>query len=174
MTDNALLLHELRHATIHPEQHDQGTWAKYLGDRPSACGTVGCLAGNTVIHQGRELAWEVSHVVFRDTGREYLETEYGYQVHAGNVDDLSRVTKVWTADEVLPEDPGYPREQIEDVAAELLGLDSFQAGQMFNGSNTIEDLWTYAIVFSGGYISIQDYKAAQIDAAFERASLVAG
>lgn len=174
MVNNELLLQELRHATIHPEQHDQSTWAKYQGDRPSACGSVGCLAGNTVINEGLVLAWELSHVVYRATGREYRRDSRGWTRAAEDEKDENLVTKVWIADEVLPEKTGDLRRPIEVVAAELLGLREGEADKMFEGDNSIKDLWTYAIVFTDGAISIQDYLDAVHDAATVRAKLVAG
>lgn len=50
MVNVPLLRKELEHITAHPEDWDQGNWL--IGRRRASCGTAGCLAGNTVLHDG--------------------------------------------------------------------------------------------------------------------------
>jgi hypothetical protein len=50
MIDVPLLRKELQHITDHPEEWDQDIWIGRAPER--SCGTVGCLAGNTVLHSG--------------------------------------------------------------------------------------------------------------------------
>lgn len=43
---------ELEFITAHPKQ-----WNQLIYVERTACGTVGCLAGNTVLHEGLQLRW---------------------------------------------------------------------------------------------------------------------
>lgn len=53
---NALLLRkELEYVTVHRDEWQQGTWLRRSD--VTACGTVGCLAGNTVLHHGWTPNW---------------------------------------------------------------------------------------------------------------------
>lgn len=72
------LLAELQFVTEHPEQHRQAYWML----RPTnACGTAGCIAGWTVLHEGIALAFvdmpwadeDVSSATGTEDGRAILD-----------------------------------------------------------------------------------------------------
>jgi len=68
---------ELMFIANNPEKWRQGVWvADVEADNvPSACGTYGCFAGNTVVHSGEKLDWE------RSGGTWYTEkTESGEHI----------------------------------------------------------------------------------------------
>jgi hypothetical protein len=136
---------QLRNLTIHPEKHDQGTWAKVIVDenqidvkpRPSACGSFGCLAGNTVLAEGHGLYWEGSFLTDQD----------------------GTSKAVWSADYI--DEDGERGAYIATAAREILGLDYEQASALFSGANSQADLWNLAIVFTEGDISLYDYLDAR-------------
>lgn len=146
-----LLLQELRRLTITPEKWNQGMWAlsdvKPNGEKPKrggACGSFGCLAGNTVINQGYELDW------FED------------ELYSG---DHEEYRAVWIANDVImnPDSPAledFRTEPINRVAQEELGLNGQQAAALFNGDNDLEMMWGYAYTVSGGVITEDDYAKA--------------
>jgi len=152
----ALLLEELRFLTINPEQHEQGLWAEARTEvplspedspyeveapRPSACGSFGCLAGNTLIHKDVELDWYEA-TYFRENGKKI---------------------QVWQADNVLNETvtvkddwDGTEYEEpkpISTKARELLDLTEQQADRLFDGDNTQERLWELAEQITAGEIT---------------------
>jgi len=157
MLNVSRLLEELRFVTIHPDKHNQELWAKAVteaqipeGDawyeitppRPSACGSFGCLAGNTAVHEpGVELDWYEAETYRSDGGRSIF---------------------VWQADYILNECVTVPDwdgngkhkepKSISEKARELLGLTPFQAHRLFDGDNTLDRLWELAEQFSGGEI----------------------
>jgi hypothetical protein len=139
------LLTQLRHLTIHPEKHDQSQWAKLVvenGDTtvkplPSACGSFGCLAGNTVLADGHELYWESAFI--GDEGK-----------------------AIWSAD-YLNED-GERGRFIMSAAKDILGLTEDQAEALFSSGNSRDDLWAYAIEFTEGEIGLGSYLTALRDA----------
>jgi len=153
------LLEELQFITVNPDKHDQALWAEAVTEvpipedadpyevnaarapRPSACGSFGCLAGNTAIHEPDvELDW------YRQTYRR----EGGKKV------------QVWQADNILGEyvtveddwdgSKYQEKKSIATKAQELLGLTPFQAGRLFDGDNDLDRLWELADAFSGGEI----------------------
>lgn len=147
-TNVALLRDELRYLTINPDKHNQGLWAvaETSGEtpdyapRPSACGSFGCLAGNTAIHSGAELDWYKSAVIRRN----------------------GQPIVVWQADDILDEyittedrDGQQYREQkpIRVKAMELLDLTYCQAEKLFDGDNTQERLWQIAEEITAGEIT---------------------
>lgn len=54
--DVPLLRKELEYITAHREHWNQGTW---LNAADTSCGTVGCLAGNTLLHTGNVECYSV-------------------------------------------------------------------------------------------------------------------
>lgn len=147
MLNVSLLLKELRHVTIHPEQWDQGVWAKATQEekpdpRPSACGSYGCLAGNTVIHSGERLYWEKEGTIFQD----------GAEV------------PLWIAAFVQTAE-GHRGESVSYTAQALFGMTRHQAMRMFAGENTLDQLWEIAGEIAGGEISNYEYNEAKRAAA---------
>ena len=155
------LLEELRFITANPDKHDQAVWAQArteapapeeadpwntpLPPRPSACGSFGCLAGNTAIHEpGVELDWYTESYFF----------ENGKKIQLWQADNiLNETVKVedWCGRDYLE-----PK-SIKIKAQELLGLTPHQAGVLFDGDNTLDDLWELADKFSGGEIIADKY-----------------
>lgn len=152
------LVEELRFVTMNPEKHDQGLWARVETEaeipagieifevadvevpRPSACGSFGCLAGNTAIHEpGVELDW--------------YQNEYRRE--------NGKKVQVWQADDILNEyvtrgdedDTWTDQKPISVKAAEILDLTPWQAERLFDGDNTLDRLWELADEFTGGEIS---------------------
>lgn len=185
-----LLLKELRHLTIFPEQHDQGLWVGFKQEvpedatvdeimeyrptnpeanprpdgRPSACGSFGCLAGNTAIHAGSELDW-------------YLETW-----DRTTVDGQTKRIAFWTADNILGETyrdqyGDWVKKSIERKAMELFDMTPAQADRLFDGDNSLDTLWERAEQISGGEITSNkdhwhsDYAQALRDRDFHRKEL---
>ena len=150
------LLEELRFVTIYPDKHNQGVWAEAETEaplpadadrdmetvddieapRPSACGSFGCLAGNTAIHEpGVELDWYEADYYLND-GKKVVIWQADYLLNETEASDWnSRVPK-----------------RIKSKARELLGLTPHQAEQLFDGDNTLDELWRLAEQFSGGEI----------------------
>lgn len=154
-TNVKLLLEELRHLTIHPEQHDQSCWAtattqveEGYGDveppRPSACGSFGCLAGNAVLHQGIGLYWY----------------QYDRETEDGTV------TVAWRANFTVENQKtpwGQQKVSISAKARELLDLTPTQGERLFDGGNSLESLWRIAEQITGGEISRWQYQLALRD-----------
>lgn len=111
MVNVPLLRKELEHVTHHPKEWNQTVWLRRW--IPNQCGTLGCLAGNTVLHAGLELR---------------LEPEGTY----------------------MPMD-GYT---IKHHATNLLGLTVCQANALFDGSNSLLDLWSIANRITDGEIEV--------------------
>lgn len=154
-----LLREELRNITIHPELHAQGLWVgaetevelppgvdRYSDEwydfktpPPPACGSYGCLAGNTVVHGGHELDWFI----------DYHETLPGKKV------------AIWKAESILDEyithyegteDEFTEKKSIHTKAKEMFDLTERQANKLFDGDNSLDDLWRYAEEISAGQI----------------------
>ena len=157
------LLEELRFVTIYPDKHNQSVWAEAETEvplpadadrdvmfvdgveapRPSACGSFGCLAGNTAIHEpGVELDWYEADYYLND----------GKKVVAWRADYLLNETEAsdWLGNGRVPK-------LIKSKARELLGLTQHQAGLLFDGDNTLDELWRLAEQFSGGEIIADKY-----------------
>lgn len=110
MVNVPLLLEQLRFVTMNPEKHDQSFWA-----RRSDCGTVACLAGNTVIRSGIRLGWNdrrsatvtVGGQAIREAAQDLLglsEDEANYLFYAPNLDGLWRAAGNITDWEISQED----------------------------------------------------------------------
>lgn len=126
------LVRELTDITVHPEKHDQTAWARSTAQDPTktACGTVGCLAGNAVINAGHKLHWE--HVGWGDHPE-------------------------WVAHYIEPEQKGQPVTRlIREEARDLFGLTSDEAESLFDQDNTVPNMWSQAIEFADGYIDMFD------------------
>src|SRR5919108_1047214 len=129
MIDVARLRKELEFVTDHPEHWDQESWL-----RAATCGTVGCLAGNAVLHAGYE-----PHGALRTYGG---ATSY-VRVPGDHPDALA----TGYAD-------GRHIASVCDVARRLLGLDYQQASQLFYESNTLRTLWELAARFTDGEVEV--------------------
>lgn len=155
------LLKELRFLTIHPEKWDQSRWAQAEGEEPprvSACGSFGCLAGNTVIHEGRKLDWYSEDVPEYNPDGSRAQTDDGWTKY---------VTR-WFADRVFTgkTDPVWGEPETREIhyqARDDLGLTEHQAEKLFSESNTELDLWDLAQSLTLGQISIDDYDQAVAD-----------
>lgn len=142
-----LLLAELRNITLHPEEWDQGDWLYTNSEEDPtgadfACGTFGCLAGNTVVHQDIELNW-------------VQVTRYHY-VNGEAIPYLS-----WKADFVKEKDEWGDFISIAKKARQLLGLNDVQGTELFSSENYLDDLWETAYTVTGGKITPLDYEEAQ-------------
>lgn len=153
-----LLHQELRHATIYPEKHDQSVWFKQIdgvaGAEP-ACGTFGCLAGNTILHSGEKLDWRFMPEDTETWGYDYLTPD--------EVKELPETVEGhWTAEHTASGESAFDR------GRELLGLTRHQADKLFEGDNTLDILWELAEEMTLGEISSWDYETAKRDAAAAR------
>lgn len=117
VVDAPRLRKELEYVTAHRDRWLQGAWIQ-----STPCGTVGCLAGNTVMNAG-------------------------YQPHF----DGDRATTQFVRDDAAS--PASER-HVADVAADLLGLDTLQANQLFAATNSLYELWAIASEFTNGEIEI--------------------
>jgi hypothetical protein len=70
MIDVARLRKELEYITAHPEEWDQSTWGRRT---TRSCGTVACLAGNTVLHADEEVVWELGRMIGVNDGQSIPE-----------------------------------------------------------------------------------------------------
>ena len=151
------LLEELRFITIHPDRHNQSLWAEaetvvevpenqpaisVEAPRPSACGSFGCLAGNTAIHEpGVELDW-YEQTYYRDGDKKIVAWQ------ADNIlNEYITVTDQWDGSEYTE------AKTISEKARELLGLTYIQAELLFDGDNNLDQMWELAERFSGAEIS---------------------
>lgn len=122
---------ELEYITANRLQWLQDVWL-----RRTACGTVGCLAGNVVLNAG------YLPVVMRGEAGTHLVSLERVDLHDPAFD-------LGTALE-----SGLVRE-VRAVAAELLGLDRTQATTLFNSSRwTLLDLWKIASDLTDGEIEV--------------------
>lgn len=113
-----LLRKALEHVTAHPEEWDQGVWAK----RSSQCGTQYCLAGTVVVLSGEFRAqWSSTN----------YSTEFTHYCTRVDNDDCLY--------------------DIQDTAINLLNTDAYH---LFNGSNTLRDLWELAAEMTNGEIAV--------------------
>lgn len=146
MLNVSLLLEELTRLTVYPDKWGQGDWAKAIGiSRPSACGSRGCLAGNTVIYKGMELDW------------------HQHEFRTELVDGIPM--PIWIADNVTEE---YGGESIRYNARKLLGLTTWQADKLFDGDNSRDELWAWAEKISAGEINGNHYYQAKLEAEKQR------
>ena len=117
--DVPLLRKELEFITAHPERWRQSTWLQVTG-----CGTVGCLAGNTVLHAG------LTPVL----------SELAPYAHVGAVTNVR-------------DDDGLQR-TIRQAAQRLLGLSDDQADRIFYPTNDLRTLWELAARYTDGEIQV--------------------
>lgn len=132
------LIRELTDITVNPDKHDQTVWIgadKNPEQVPeSECGTVGCLAGNTVKNKpGYKLIWEQHKSYDYDTG-EYIPRWRVFYCFDSNGDQVS----------------------IERAFQELVGLNREQARDITAEDNSLADLWMLAIGYSGGLITVEN------------------
>ena len=139
MIDVPLLRKELEHITVHRDEWDQSTWLR--PSRTTECGTVGCLAGNTVLHAGW-LPATTNGVVDLDVASTSTQLEY--------VTDGRRVLSV------------------RDVATGELGLNRWQASLLFNGQNSLPALWIMANVLTDGEVDVPPPLIEEVNQTFQR------
>lgn len=135
-TESQRLIAELTKITVHPELHNQVVWTqadKNPNEQPpgTACGTVGCLAGNAVITARFPLIWGESEIWNDETDRYELK---------------------WRASECKVE--GQIR-AIETAARDLFGLTQNEARDLFDQDNSLTDLWAKAIEYSNNWIGVE-------------------
>lgn len=127
---NALLLRkELEHITAHPDQWRQGVWIGL--SQTSSCGTVACLAGNTVLHAGWQPSTRYGELYLLDT----LPSS-GPQFEFVRRDD--RVAEVRAA------------------AREELNLLPWEATLLFDGSASLVGLWIIASLLTEGEVEVPE------------------
>jgi hypothetical protein len=112
---------ELEYVTIHPERWNQHQWIQQ-----TACGTVGCLAGNTVLHAGAQPLFGYNNSDHDDQAS-FVEIERGDDRH---------------------------RTSVSRAARELLGLTDDQAEDLFHPLNSLHRLWSLAARFTDGEIKV--------------------
>ncbi len=171
MLNVARLREEIQFITINPDKHEQGFWAEARTEaplnaneppydveapnpntRPSACGSFGCLAGNTAIHEpGVELDW-YQGTYFRENGKKIQIWQ------ADNILNEFVMVKDWYDGTEFPE-----AKSISKKAQELLGLTDRQAEMLFDGDNTLDDIWDMADRFTGGEINADKSEYARWD-----------
>lgn len=125
---------ELEYITAHRGQWKQNAWLE-----TGACGTVGCLAGNTALNAGYLPVRGHTSFVSRER---VLPNEHGLFGLIENDDGTTT-----TGDGVLVE-------SVRDVAARVLSLTYTQSAALFNGRNSLYDLWRLASLFTGGEIEV--------------------
>lgn len=141
----------LEYVTAHPEEWNQGVWAKR-----TACGTACCLAGRIVLQAGHELDY------FPEERYDYDRGEF---VRTGH----------WIADDIVP-DKKYPEgAAIEKVAERALnyspqkyiemGEDYWDMADLFEGYNSLRDLWEIANKLTDGKIEVPSYLPGDNDGA---------
>lgn len=145
---------ELTYITVFPEFWNQGDWVNpvnseigFASTPPTACGTMGCLAGNTVLHANGDLQWEKGEWwdYATQTMKFYWRTEYV----------------------LMPSKT--EKEHIEYAARDHLGLNNTQADSLFDGGNDLDDLWEKAYAVSDGKITREDRAKAELQLAERKA-----
>lgn len=113
MVDIERLDRALAHIEAHPEQHDQGVWARNVGDDGKVnCGTAGCLAGWVVAQDDPDARFIRDDLDEQIPGNTYSQVQTG----TGKV------------------------ESVEGRAQRLLGLNLEQGRALFGADNTVEHL----------------------------------
>lgn len=131
-TDRTINVPELRkqleYITAHRTEWLQSNWIYR-----TACGTVGCLAGNTVINAG------------------YVPVFYG-----GDNCTTSQVSthRIRTARDAYDANDAGELWSVRELASELLGLSDEEAEELFNANNSLHDVWSIAARFTGGEIEV--------------------
>lgn len=138
----ALLRDTLERSTAFPKVHNQATWLvprdgidvfyahpiAFDPARPTACGTVGCVAGNAVLLSGR---YEL-----RVNGK-FDGLEYEVQV---------KVNNEWY----------FIDRWASDIAGTLLELTSEWTDALFDGQRTLAELWLLVEELTGSAITPPD------------------
>ena len=105
------------------------TFEEPTGDEPP-CGTAFCLAGDVVANDLRlRLRWQELRGHDRAEGGTFWSARFCYDAN------------------------GVERD-IEDVAAEALGLTNRQAFDLFSPGNDLDELWGLAREYSGGLVNL--------------------
>lgn len=133
MTINTDLMYEvLLEATAFPEVHDQTEWAEArLGSGPN-CGTAYCMAGLSVaLTNEYDFRWG--------------DFELDPEMEEGEIDCYDRV---YVRDNETGADYS-----IDSLAQKLLGLDYYQADEMFESDNSIKRLWELAERYTNGAVT---------------------
>lgn len=134
----------LQFLTDRPTKHQQGvwfdlgpvqTWGQLLDAVEWKCGTAGCLAGWTALQHGWLPAPELGY-------------DYDSQTY-----QPARSSELSVAEVVRPDDP-TEAEQVDDVAARILGLDEYRATQIFDGYNSLRTMWLLAHDWTDGRIQM--------------------
>lgn len=113
MADIERLDRALAWIEAHPEQHDQGVWARDVGaDGKVNCGTAMCLAGWVVAQEDPDATFIRDDIDTQMPGMMHSTVRTG----AGDV------------------------ESVEDLAGRLLDVTPGQREALFSAGNTIEDL----------------------------------
>lgn len=124
---NALLLRkELEHITAHPDEWNQSFWI--ARSTRTACGTSGCLAGNTVLHAG----WQVSTT----TGK--LVDVRDWPSHTA----FDTVTR------------NHVTRCVKSAARHELGLTPAETRVLFDAANQLIDLWVIAELITNGEVEV--------------------
>lgn len=127
---------ELEYITANRLHWNQGSWLKR-----TSCGTVGCLAGNTVLNAGY-LPLATSDGFLNYVSRERVPcNEDGYFVVVAGRDNSLLAN-------------GVPVERVSDCAQRLLGLSDVEANLLFSGDNSLYRLWAIASRITHGEIEI--------------------
>jgi hypothetical protein len=135
MINVPLLRKELEHITAHRDEWDQGTWLRTT--LTTACGTTGCLAGNTALHTGWQPA-TVNGVVNLDAVPLLMELTH-----------VARGSTITT---------------VRDAAQVELGLTGWQANMLFSGQNSLLRLWVVAHVLTEGEVEIPESVVSDVSA----------
>lgn len=120
MVNVPVLRKELEHITAHREEWQQSVWLRTT--TLTACGTVGCLAGNAVVHAG----WAPVHNGELVDVRQHVGAQFDVVMRDGKT------------------------MSIRDAARQELGLEYWQANLLFGGSNSLVWLWEVADALTDG------------------------
>lgn len=176
--NTARLLEELRFITIYPEKWDQQLWfvsgkadtEDELTETPnapiSACGSFGCLAGNTVAREGLDLKW------YKEEFYNHNDQFAGYRWACHSVFTESEEEFQARRDALPLRDRQWVERYsaaISEKAAEILGLNYTQLDRLFSGENGLDELWELAYIVTGGGISPQDYEDAKAQREVQKA-----
>ena len=154
-----LLLNTLAEIEAHPERWSQDSWAtifpgkKYRPD--NICGTSFCFAGHAAASAGLvPLVYPDSWEDAYDNGDEaYADYFVPYEV-------AKAARKAYKRDgnlSAVREEIGATQVNIEKWARSELGLTYSQAGRLFNGDNTIEELRSIVLEL----VSVDDDEQAE-------------
>lgn len=135
--DVPALRKELEFITANRDCWRQEVWAER-----TSCGTVACLAGNTVLHHypDEQIRWEPVIIVDPEDNKRIVS-------QMGSVIDPE-----------LARSKGYATDlvTVSEAARLKLGLTATQARQMFSGDNTLRTLWNLANQFSNDEIEVPE------------------